>query len=318
MGAVFYKESELYNGIRGVFAERYIYSWVENWQIGLCTNAEDIFCRVDDCSDKHCVLSQTNCSSSWLKEFDTICPKIAWGITAWILYYSNTDDKGRLRFYNNTRASIFNQYKNECELRYKHSLKDEYDYLRENGDVCGANVLDSGFLPQHIEKERTFIQKFAHHECIAKAYYDAVLQCAYEYIGWIEENGKVKQTEVKQAPSHQCELYTEEPTLNYGGILDYLKKWKNSSYNTKGTSIVSEELTTSEFCNRIRNADVSVISKVVYRDFITLQFAPYFPDGWMDDVVTSTGRSKKRMSSNTNKLCRNFTNPFNLKKYESK
>ena len=184
---MYYKEDELYNSPEGVFAEEYIFNWCGDYHIGLCINAQTLFCRADDCSDRHQHLSQTNKASSWLKMLDTICPKMAWGITAWLFFYSNMDDKGRLRFLSTTKAEVFAKYKEECWARYRHLQKDEYDYLRENGDTDGIKELDEAFFSEHIRTERGYISKFAHHECMTEEYYKAIVQCAKDYIEWVED-----------------------------------------------------------------------------------------------------------------------------------
>ena len=188
MESVYYKEEELYNGDKGVFEEKYNFCWIGDYHIGLCMNAHSLFCRADNCSDRHQHLSQTNRASSWLKILDTICPKMAWGITAWLLFYTNRDDKGRLRFFNTTKAEVFAKYKEECLARYRYIQKDEYDYLKENGDTDGIKALDETFLAEHMTQEREYISRFTHHECMTEEYYKAIVQCANEYVKWVEDS----------------------------------------------------------------------------------------------------------------------------------
>lgn len=186
---MYYKEEELYNGTERVYLEEYKYSWIgECCRVGLCVNSLTIFCRADNnCTDGHEYLSQTNKASSWLNNLDTLCPKVAWGITAWLLVYTNTDSKKRLIYGNDTKRGVFSRYKAECVKRYEYANKEDYDYYKANEDEVGIKNLDEAFHAEHIKQEREYIRTFTRPECITEEYYQAILQCSNEYIKWVED-----------------------------------------------------------------------------------------------------------------------------------
>ena len=187
---MYYKEEELYNGTERVYLEEYKYNWIgECCRVGLCVNSLIIFCRADNnCTDGHEFLSQTNRASSWLNNLDALCPKVAWGITAWLLVYTNTDSKKRLIYGNDTKRGVFSKYKAECVKRYEYANKEDYDYYKANEDEVGIKNLDEAFSAEHITQEREYIRTFTRPDCITEEYYQAILQCAREYIKWVEDN----------------------------------------------------------------------------------------------------------------------------------
>ncbi|MBQ8221550.1 MAG: hypothetical protein IJZ31_10180 [Bacteroidaceae bacterium] len=187
---MYYKEEELYNGTERVYLEEYKYNWIgECCRVGLCVNSLIIFCRADNnCTDGHEFLSQTNRASSWLNNLDALCPKVAWGITAWLLVYTNTDSKKRLIYGNDTKRGVFAKYKEECVKRYEFANKEDYDYYKANEDEASIKSLDEAFFAEHIKTEREYIRTFSRPECITEEYYQAILQCANEYIKWVEDN----------------------------------------------------------------------------------------------------------------------------------
>lgn len=302
MESVYYKEEELHNGDKGVFEEEYSFCWIGDYHIGLCMNAHSLFCRADNCADGHQHLSQTNRASSWLKMLDTICPKIAWGVTAWLFFYSNRDDKGRLRFLGTTRAEVFAKYKEECLARYRYLQRDEYDYLRENGDADGIKALDEAFANTHIQQEREYISRFTHHECMSEEYYNAIALCAKEYVEWVEDSKASKSTPTEKSiitkPANSTYAYTPTRNPNWAKILELLK-----TENRKGNVVVDENIDTLQFLGYIRNADMeSAVVMPTHRCILTYRLRDYFiGTDWYDVVCRS-------MNMNNTKLSKRHTN----------
>lgn len=317
---MYYKEEELYNGTERVYLEEYKYNWIgECCRVGLCVNSLVIFCRADNnCTDGHEFLSQTNRASSWLNNLDALCPKVAWGITAWLLVYTNTDSKKRLIYGNDTKRGVFSKYKAECVKRYEYANKEDYDYYKANEDEVGIKNLDEAFYAEHIKQEREYIRTFTRPECITEEYYQAILQCTKEYIQWVEDSREEVYTNVERTNDNRGELYIEKPCLDYGRLLGYLKAWNDSAHNTRHTQIIDRSITTEEFRKKVRNAEMGVIEKPTYREFMIKAFEPYFPNEWMADIESKVSKKREKINSNGSRLSEHFRNPFNIKKYEIK
>ena len=309
---MYYKEEELYNGMERVYLEEYKYSWIgECCRVGLCVNSLIIFCRADNnCTDGHEFLSQTNRASSWLNNLDALCPKVAWGITAWLLVYTNTDSKKRLIYGNDTKRGVFAKYKEECVKRYEFANKEDYDYCKANEDEASIKSLDEAFFAEHIKTEREYIRTFSRPECITEEYYQAILQCANEYIKWIEDE---KRNEVQEEATNKS--LNERPSvfhadeLNFALLLSHLKDCSKGQRR-----IVDIDITTEDFANRILSADLSVFPQKVYKIFmLKMMSLHYINEGertlWYEDAVRKAGiteRDMKQQNTSENTFVQEF------------
>lgn len=313
---MYYKEKELYNGTERVYLEEYKYSWIgECCRVGLCVNSLIIFCRADNnCTDGHEYLSQTNRASSWLNNLDTLCPKVAWGITAWLLVYTNTDSKKRLIYGNDTKRGVFSKYKAECEKRYRYANKEDYDYYKANEDEVGIKHLDEAFYAEHIKQEREYIRRFTRPECITEEYYQAILQCSNEYIKWVDNDKR--QEEKATAPISTEDTYYENPPLHYDRLLGNLKEWNDSEKNTRHIQIIDRHITAEEFRHGIRTANVKAITAAAYRGYVIKQLIPYFSNEWLQAVEESEGKPAREIKKS--KPHEEFQKQFSMKRYEIK
>lgn len=183
-----YKEEELLKTINGKFiVEAYRCKRIGSTVIGLCKNSSPIFCRQEsDTPETECSWMQVlNDQSSILKhdgqevEYNSICPKIAWGITAYILFYSDKDDQGDIYFEINdeavTEQVLFDSYFSLNENKYKTDNKKRYKSCISRKKT---NDFDKEFIEYHISQEESLINK--QNTSIP----DYIKDKAKEYIEW--------------------------------------------------------------------------------------------------------------------------------------
>lgn len=183
-----YKEEDLLKTINGKFiVEAYKHKITQNKVIGLCTNSFPMFCRKqDNVPDSDCSWMEILTSSpSILKhdnieeEYNTRCPKIAWGIAAYLLFHSYTDTKGRALFKINQNAvqpsDLFRYYNEQNKKHYTTLNKEDFDYYKSIGDTTS---FDKEFIEYHISQEESLINK--QNTSIP----DCIKEKAKEYIEW--------------------------------------------------------------------------------------------------------------------------------------
>lgn len=165
-----------------------------NYYIGLCTNSQTLFCRIEKKEEGHRYLGNLNpCSLIFAKDgkeerYNTLFPKVAWGITAWLLFHYQYDsDLEELYNEDDSRDDIFARYKDLCYTIHKARYAKRYNHYSKNNPKK-IDELDELFITTHIQQEREYISKFSHHECMTEEYYKAILQCANEYIQWVEDS----------------------------------------------------------------------------------------------------------------------------------
>lgn len=192
-----YKEEELLKTINGKFiVEAYRCKRIGSTVIGLCKNSSPMFCRQEsDIPETECSWMQVlNDQSSILKhdgqevEYNSICPKIAWGITAYILFYSDKDDQGDIYFEINdeavTEQVLFDSYFSLNENKYKTDNKKRYKSCISRKKT---NDFDKEFIEYHISQEESLINK--QNTSIP----DYIKDKAKEYIEWIRSNRNDKE-----------------------------------------------------------------------------------------------------------------------------
>lgn len=194
---ILYKEEDLLKSINGNFiVEAYRCKRIQNTVIGLCTNSYPMFCRrQNNVPDSDCSWMEVlTPSSSILKhdnieeEYNACCPKIAWGIAAYLYYHSHTDTKGRILFKVNQEVAqpsdLFQQYQEQNKKHYTTLNKEDFDYYKSIGDTTS---FDKEFFDYHIAQEESLInrQNVSIPGCIKEK--------AKEYIEWVKANSNNKE-----------------------------------------------------------------------------------------------------------------------------
>lgn len=278
---------------------------ITTWNNGAVGAIEDI--------DSNCIFrfiqylidDNGSCRSIYKPHEERQQPIVCYGFVGWLLR-------------NRTRATldIFDSYYNIRKETYQKAHEDDADVWQRD--------LAKEFAQVHEAEERKYIE-------YSKALFDYLPDCDIQFISERCENylkymqSKLatdeKQNEVQEVKITALpieETYHESKPIRYDGILDYLKAWNESDHNKRHIQIIDADITTEEFRHKIRTADMDVITAVGYRDYLTLQLAPYFSEEWMREVERNADRTKRNMSSNCNKLPTKFRNKFNIKKYEIK
>lgn len=197
-----YKEEDLLKSINGNFiVEAYRCKRIQNTVIGLCTNSYPMFCRRQDNvhDSDYSWMEVLTPSSSILKhdneekEYNALCPKIAWGIAAYLLFHSYTDTKERVLFKMNQEvvqpSDLFQHYQEQNKIHYTILNKEDFDYYKSIGDTTS---FDKEFFDYHIAQEESLInrQNVSIPDCIKEK--------AKEYIEWVKANSNNK--EIGKAP----------------------------------------------------------------------------------------------------------------------
>ena len=289
---------------------------MNDYYISICLNSETPFCRAEK---KGCcsVLGNVNRDTPYLDRYDELCPKIARGITAWLLYFAPYHkDIEELVFLNSqknliSRDDFFKGYKDLLHSIYKSSLSVRYKHYEVNNRLEDLKRLNDAFTNEHINREREYINNFTRHECMSEEWYNAVKQCANEYIKWVEDE---KRNEVQEEATNKS--LNERPSvfhadkLNFALLLNHLKDCTN-----RKRKIVDIDITTEEFANRILSADLSVFPQKVYKIFFLKQMSEYYINHgeqtlWYDDAVRKAGLTEKDFSQ-YNESSNTFIQDFN-------
>lgn len=217
-----HKEEDLLKTINGKFiVEAYKHKITQNKVIGLCTNSFPMFCRKqDNVPDSDCSWMEILTSNpSILKhdnieeEYNTRCPKIAWGIAAYLLFHSYTDTKGRTLFKINQDAvqpsDLFRYYNEQNKKHYTTLNKEDFDYYKSIGDTTS---FDKEFIEHHIAQEESLINR--QNTSIP----DCIKEKAKEYIEWIKSNRNDKEIDnahvnTTKYPSELLDLFNGHEEL---------------------------------------------------------------------------------------------------------
>lgn len=188
---IIYEEEKLLKTLNGKFiVEAYNVKREGCSTIGLCTNSSPVFCRIqNDIPDSDCSWMEIlTLSPSILKhdevekEYNLCCPKIAWGITAYLYFYSHIDSKGRRIFKINQKITnqvdIFHSYYNLCKEHYATQNREDYDFYQFKGETDNFN---REFLEKHIQQEEFLINKNQSHNL------SELIELGKEYIEWAKE-----------------------------------------------------------------------------------------------------------------------------------
>lgn len=232
---ILYKEEDLLKSINGNFiVEAYRCKRIQNTVIGLCTNSYPMFCRRQDNvpDSDYSWMEVLTPSSSILKhdnieeKYNACCPKIAWGIAAYLYYYSNEDERGNVYFIANKKAvtlqSLFSQYYNLNKERYS-SFNKGY-YLRCQS-MEKTDEFDREFIEFHIKEEKSISKSFIP---------DDLTKISKEYIEWLNRNYEEFKTKDSAPLSELFKAHT--PIAIRKAFIDRIKD------KSKGYEIIAEIL----------------------------------------------------------------------------
>lgn len=217
-----YKEEELLKTVNGEYiVEAYKCRRVGDTIIGLCVNSSPMFCREQKNAPKgdYSWMEILKPTSSILahdnieEEYNTRCPKIAWGIAAYLLFHSYTDTKGRTLFKINQDvvqpSDLFRYYNEQNKKHYTTLNKEDFDYYKS---IDNTTSFDKEFIEHHIAQEESLINR--RNTSIP----DYIKEKAKEYIEWIKGNSNDKEidkahTNTTKYPSELIDLFNGHEEL---------------------------------------------------------------------------------------------------------
>jgi hypothetical protein len=141
-----------------VFEEYQIRQNEDTW-FGLCTNCDTFFLR----RGHYTIMQSRNPHSANLdneaRQYNELCPKVAYGIVAWLLFHTYWDEKRcvlRRGSYDGW-VELFGAYKAECYKRWRYANAEDYTYFDEERLIAEARKLDEEFVASCLEREESFI-----------------------------------------------------------------------------------------------------------------------------------------------------------------
>lgn len=259
-----YKEEDLLKTINGKFiVEAYRCKRIGSTVIGLCKNSSPMFCRQEnDIPETECSWMQVlNNQSSILKhdgqeiEYNSICPKIAWGITAYLYYYSKKDERGNVYFEVDknpiTIQHVFTQYYNQSKENY---ISSNNGYYKSCQSREKTDEFDKEFLEFHILQEQKLILKTESH------IQNKLIEIAKEYIEYLN----IAYAELKKkAPESLDDLF--KPSVSIMVRKAFIERIKDT---TKGYEIIAEILSLQDL-GFIREISKTGLTKIRIRELIT-------------------------------------------------
>lgn len=127
-------------------------------------NSAPMYCRMEDehTDGEQWVTYRVNKDSSIIKNniYETICPKVAWGFSAYLISVCrgiiNINGKQCI---NVSIVEAYNSYYNNCLSFFKDGHKDNILYYSDNGMEDKIKSLIDNFTTEHLENERALLEK---------------------------------------------------------------------------------------------------------------------------------------------------------------
>ena len=177
-GIKFHKESDMLKWYKeniglGVIEDEMI---MEEYQInnkldthvlGGCYNSIPYFLRMQERQEGYesWFEGSLNKHASVLVEgnYEELCPKVAWGVTAYLAGYAEIDKELGLCFLIEGtevgKERLFLEYLNLCKSVYLAKNKRKYDHYKASKDELSLARLDRSFHEQHLADERGYIER---------------------------------------------------------------------------------------------------------------------------------------------------------------
>lgn len=219
-----YKEEELLKNINGKFiVEAYRCKRIGSTVTGLCKNSSPIFCRqeYDIPETEYSWMQVLNNQSSILKhdgqeiEYNSICPKIAWGITAYLLFYFYKNINGVLFFkINQMKVNLQTMFDYYYNLNRDYYTKANIDYFEDCELTDNIATFNKDFIEHHIVQEESLINK--QNTSIP----DYIKEKAKEYIKWCADKEETFDN-VKVSSSKEYKELTTKNDQSFRSIIQY-------------------------------------------------------------------------------------------------
>ena len=152
-----------------------------------CYNSVPSYSRVQECyDDGRVIMGNVNVFSSYLNQYDKICPKCAWGFMAFMTHVAfMSKDCSRIRFKLGGVAvpkdRVFEWYYSYCRKIHERLNAEDYEDAFTDSD---RNRLDRAFIEKHIQKEIKLMEKSDRVDTLF--YNGKAKDVAKEYINWLK------------------------------------------------------------------------------------------------------------------------------------
>lgn len=200
---------------RAEFEEYQIRPNGDTW-FGLCTNCDKFFLR----RGHYTIMQSRNPHSAnldnYAKRYNELCPKVAYGIVAWLLYYTYWDDEMCVlrRGSYDCWAELFEAYKAECYKRWRYIKAKRYTYFDEERLIAEASKLDKEFVASSLEKEESFIKEFDKPLSIGEEHFARLVELAKRYLAFL----------MGEDTEDEPRVYSEELLALFNNRLDLLDR----------------------------------------------------------------------------------------------
>ena len=184
-----------------IMEEYQINNKLDTHVLGGCYNSIPYFLRMQERQEGH---------ESWFEalhehasvlvegNYEKLCPKVAWGFTAYLACHTKIDKELGLCFLIEGtevgKERLFLEYLNLCKSVYLAKNKRKYDHYKASKDELSLARLDRSFHEQHLQQEESLITRTLSTiiptlgKNIDEAIFDGNLhRLAKEYIKWVNE-----------------------------------------------------------------------------------------------------------------------------------
>lgn len=135
--------------------------------LGGCYNSIPYFLRMQERQEGHesWFEGSLNKHASVLVEgnYEKLCPKVAWGFTAYLACHTKIDEEFGLCFYLKgsevAKERLFLEYHYLCRKAYISTNYENYSFYEENKDYEGIASVYYFFYKDHIRQERRYIRQ---------------------------------------------------------------------------------------------------------------------------------------------------------------
>lgn len=158
----------------------------DTW-FGLCTSCVTFFLR----RGNYAIMQSRNPNSSTLdneaKLYNELCPKIAHGIVAWLLFHTYWDEERCVLRRGSYKGweELFGAYKAECYKRWRYINKENYTYFDEERLEAEARKLDEEFVESSLAQEESFIKDFVKPLWLGEEHWARLVELSRGYLSFL-------------------------------------------------------------------------------------------------------------------------------------
>lgn len=251
---------------QAVFEEHQIRSNEDSW-FGLCTNCVTFFLR----RGHYTIMQSRNPLSATLddeaEQYNELCPKVAYGIVAWLLFHTYWDEKRCVLRRGSCKGweELFEAYKAECYKRWRYANAEDYIYFDEESLFAEARKLDEEFVASSLAQEESFIKDFAKPLWVGEEHWARLLELSNRYLSFLtgedtEDKPREYSKELLALFDNRADLIGELVGRETGWQAREIKRWSQNG-TIPNLSCNRSELARLLKAHQIINVSVQVFRK---------------------------------------------------------